>query len=695
MIEQLNNFKCNDFENYLKDCNPSDDEIKEILKKTLSRPEILSIHSKSNRKERDKFLASLCNILDSRGDSVKEIIINKGKLVQISEELFDNISNVIEECEISKLEQATQIWAHLTRVESTISTIYSDIEKSYQQKPKTLLVTPFIRIKTKEGVEYSPDAAIERQVSYLSLTLSLLSYKNNWFKDGKVVLPNRVIPSEEDLFKAGSIELLALSWKQLEDNALRSILFGGDIFRDFGDDVPSDAREHGVKTAYYFSRSESEFEMFDSIACERFRKRSLQNFMEIMSHKGIKPTISNDLISVGKLSERSFISEDEIHACGNLQDVFCTNVFEDDTDYNGLTLRDWIRGYFTLRYLSDQVMSGEKLPIFSFSDMLKSLLDSGLTEVNALTFIELASFGKNSRDLFDCPLIKLEDSNLYLAYHCTVNSSVPNLILSRFSSLESESGKKGYRFEKEVIEVFTKHLSPCKSFKFKRELEEYEYDCVFVLDKRIFVFECKNRSLSWSSAVKAYRTKEYLSKTVKQVNRLKDALIEYPEVIREHFGVDVNSYEVIPVIFNCMPFSWLGKFDDVYISDFSSLSRFAKSSKINIIMTSKDGQVKQSSSKSKQWTGSTPNSDDLIRHLENPIQLRPFLNSRKKVEQWWIANTEVAFVSTDYEVDSEKYKKAEKAMFSPPAPIRNEANKRAKVKRNMIKSSKRKNRNKK
>jgi hypothetical protein len=692
MLKQLNTLDVGPFEEYLRTDEPSDDEILSILDKTLSRPESLIIHKNEQREKRNEFLNRLISLLSDKGESVTNFIINKAQVITVSEDLFDKISKFINDCEISKSEKNIQIWSHLNRVESQFAQIRADIDKNLQKKPKRKIFTPFVELKNEEGVNYSPDAALENQINYLTLTLRLLAYKFKLFQDGKIVLPNKITVSENDIFKAGSIELLARSWKALEECSMRSILFGGEVVRNQGDKVHEDAKNNEVKTSYHFQRAESDFEVFDSISCERVKKKSLQNFIEIISNPKTKSIISPDFKSVGTLSEGSFLNEDEILTCGNLEDIFCTDIYSDETEYNGLTLRDWVRGYFTIRYLSEEVLLGNLLSTFSKQDILNALTGSGVLNKSANTFINLVTFGENSKDLYDCPLIKMEGDDFYLSYYSLVNANVSNLILSIFSSLETESSKKGYKFEEEAVDTITKYLSECKGFKFKRGLKEYEYDAVFILDNRIFILECKNRSLSWFSPVKSYRNKKYLSKTVKQVTRLKNALVEYPEVLLEHFSVDVTKFEIVPVIFNCMPFSWQGRFENVYITDFSSLSRFAKSSSINLVMASAKGLSKKSSKKSKQWAGSKPNSSDLLRHLESPIQLKPYLNTRKANHYWWVANNELAFTVMDYEVDIHKYAKEEKKLFSYSSPPVKKKLIKPKSKKQMVKKSKKKNR---
>ncbi|KAB7661717.1 hypothetical protein [Plesiomonas shigelloides] len=529
-------------------------------------------------------------------------------------------------------------------------------------------------------------------ISYLSLTLSLLAYKYDWYHNGKIVIPSKVETSDDDIFKAGSTELLARTWKELEKSSLSCLLFGGEMHVAKGDDVQSDAKENGVKKHYHFHRDESLFELYDAISSERLKKKSFQNYMEILSTSEVIAKIAADIDDLGMLEKHEFLDENEVLTCSNINNVFCTNILEDKTEYNQLTLSEWIRSYSILCHIAEEVNAGNIPSILDVSLILDKLIRAGVKKEKAEIFIELASFGKSSKDLYDCPLIKMHSGHYLLAYYGLVSADVSNLILSRFSSLEVEVSSKGYKFEDSVNEIVSKHLSKSKSFKFKRGGEEYEYDSVFILDDKIFILECKNRSLSWSNPVKIFRSKKYLSKTAQQVMRLKNALLEHPEVVHEHFDVNVKEYEIIPIILNCMPFSWKGKFEGVYISDLSSLSRFSKSSKINMVIVNREGQSVRQVSKLDQWTGVRPNAHDLIKHFEDPIQLAPYIRSRRRNQTWWISNDEVAFTVTNFDIDAEKYAKEEKSLFSTFPSKTKVKNNKSKNRKKIQKKSKKRNR---
>ncbi|CAK1744509.1 NERD domain-containing protein [Vibrio crassostreae] len=694
MLKELNKFNLKKFSEYLASGSADDDSIIKIIDSTLTRPDIVQIRNNKVRKQRDDFIDNLLSLTSSYSDEVKRLIISKVKIIKVSEELFDKISKFIKQCDISNEPKEIQVWSHIKRVESEFELIHKDLGSylSKPGKPKNKVLSPYTIIENDKGSSFSVDAASEHLIQYLSITLQLLSHEFKMFNSGKVVIPNQGSVSDTNVFQAGSMELLARSWRELEDSCQRSILFGGDVFRCREDEVQKDARENGVKLSYHYERNESDYEMFDAISCERVKKRSLQHYLDILSNPELRKKVTSNIDTVGNLIEQSYLSENEILTCIVLGDIFCVNVLEDQKDYNGLTLAEWIRSYSTFQRISQDVEIGENNNIFSHEYIVELLESVGIPKEKGEIFIDLITFSQGSKDLFDCPLIKMENGGYYFAYYSCSNFSAANVILSRFSSLEAESSDKGFKFESDVIEMVREGVGNCEGFKFKRGLDEYEYDAVFTIDNKLFILECKNRSLSWYNPVKAFRNKKYLYETTEQVLRLKDALISHPEVLQEKLGIDVAEYEIIPVIFNCMPFCWKGTCNNVYVTDYSSFSRLLRSSEINLVMSSNLGQKPQKTSKYKQWIGSKVCGEDIINHLNNPIQIVPYIKSRKRSDHWWVGDNETAFTVMNFEVDVPKYERQEKKFFtSTPSETKRGTKSNRK---SMIKSSKKKNRRK-
>ena len=169
--------------------------------------------------------------------------------------------------------------------------------------------------------------------------------------------------------------------------------------------------------------------------------------------------------------------------------------------------------------------------------MLVATLDRvGLKERAAETFIDQASLRASSRDLFDQPLIRMNDASLLFFAPGILNSDPARVTLSAIGNQGQQLGRKGKAFEQETLRFFKKQGFAAKSFKFKRDGEEFEYDVVVPWDDHIFILECKNRTLSGHNPVAAYYFALEITSAVEQVKRLADALVAHADIVLERTG---------------------------------------------------------------------------------------------------------------------------------------------------------------
>ncbi|MEX9868131.1 nuclease-related domain-containing protein [Providencia huaxiensis] len=621
MIEEFNKYDTVNLEFFFE--NNSQDEIRRVIEKTLTRPDLIIIRNIKNREKRDAFLEELLKFAD--GD-LRDYVESKVRIILFSESIFDNLSRSLEVSDISKESEDIQVWSHIEYFEKSANELYEYYEKNVKFEGKTIK-SGYVTIENND-ININIDATLENHCQYLTMSLLLLAFKYKWFVGNKLIIPNKINISDRNLQDAEKTVAYAMGWKSLLNISERSILFGGDAYYYGAEDMPQTYRENDIHEAYAYEREETDYEVFDSIACERVREGAFQNFMEILSTPEIKDKIIKNFNYDERIGNDKFISEDELLTCHIINQTYCVDVFTDQDEYHGLTLFEWVRGYHSLSYISKEIKNGASGKILTETELTDKLYFLGMDNNKILIFLNLVSFSKNSSDIYDCPLIKMENECFYFSFYSMLNPNISNLIMSRLSSLESDTSDKGYRFEDKVNSYITDNLTDCKSFKFRRGGEEYEYDGVFILDTRIFLLECKNRSLSWGSPVKEYRNMNLLKNAVKQVIRLKNALEAYPEVIKEKFNVNVAEFEVVPVIFNCMPFSWQGKHGEVYISDRSSFYRLISSRNINLLVYHKDGVEKSNNFVFEQWKEESICSDDIINHFESPIQVLPFIKSR-------------------------------------------------------------------
>lgn len=193
-------------------------------------------------------------------------------------------------------------------------------------------------------------------------------------------------------------------------------------------------------------------------------------------------------------------------------------------------------------------------------------------------------------------------------------------------------------------------------FKFKRENEEYEYDAIIVLDDKVFVLECKNTNLSGGSVTKAFKKKMFLIDAANQVIRLADGLKKHQDVFSDKFGLDINNFEIIPVIVNNLPFSLPGKYYGVYVTDYSALSKILHNSHISGIKVRNEYGTLTSTNHPmhKLWENNTLQSSDLIKQFEKPIQLNEFFESTVVKKHTLQISNSVAFGIECLESDIEQ-----------------------------------------
>jgi hypothetical protein len=106
--------------------------------------------------------------------------------------------------------------------------------------------------------------------------------------------------------------------------------------------------------------------------------------------------------------------------------------------------------------------------------------------------------------MYDCPLVKTTSGKLILFAPALMGTNIASVVLSNLGRLRQPLSRKGTAFEAGVREFFAKRGMACRGFKVKRDGEEYEFDAVLVWDSYVFLFECKNRSLSGFDPAQAY-----------------------------------------------------------------------------------------------------------------------------------------------------------------------------------------------
>lgn len=502
-------------------------------------------------------------------------------------------------------------------------------------------------ILTDNGTSISPDSALDKIVSFLTLTLKMFAYEHKLTRSEDIIIPDMIDVDESLVNNASSIFYYSLAWNDLITCTKSCIYFDNDIQIAQPDEIQESLKADGITTAVTFNRTRDDFEYYDTISNERLSRRLSQNFFEAISKFRLEKRLPSDISKWSGSLDAHPITLEEYPSLNSLMEALSSHNSKDIV--LGLSLREWVRGYSVISYLSQ---NAKHKIIYSKKEITSVLRLGGFSELKADIFIKSITFGNDSRDIYDSPLIQTSNSSYLLFTPAYTAPLISNIILSKFSSKQADLSKKGYGFENDMIETLDKHKLVNSHFKFKRGPEEYEYDAVFLLDDKAFVLECKNTTLSGGSLTRAFQKREFIAEAAAQVKRLVDGLVSNAEVFEEQFGKNINDYELVPVVMNNLPFSIPGKIDGVYVTDSSAFNRLIKSRYIDVGIISHDDTYQIGNQKHvlSMWESDTLTATDIINHFENPVQLLDFLENKTMRKHELRVSQDKIFFNAVYEI---------------------------------------------
>lgn len=484
-------------------------------------------------------------------------------------------------------------------------------------------------IQSVNGNTISTDAVLEGLSDTVAMTLIMEAYKNEWFDDETVVLPEFSKTNEEVIFQSGSTQVLALIWRQWQRTEKRRRYLGGDFIISGKGELPPGFPGNVKELIKYVPPEEGlpDREIYDYIANIRLKDRLIQNFVELeveagLSKKGI------GIINGAALPPKQLISGEEAHAGMSLSETLGYSIVDDNERPGGLRLLEWIRGYAVLKELATANKNVDESTanftmIFEEAELIEILQKCGLEGDLSMLFIKNTCLHRSCRDMFDCPLIRLSPSSYILFAPSIININIVMVVLSNLSNRGEVLGRKGAAFEKYIHQFFTKKGMKVFAFKANRNGQEFEYDAVVPWDGHLFIFECKNRSLSGNDPVQSYYFDLEVASQAKQVRRLADALIDYPDIIEQAMGSQYVGLNIIPCVLHSLPYSRIGDIDGVYFTDASSLKRFFEQPYLRIKIPHRIGAATllHRTAVRKFWKKDSPTAEDFIKQLEKPVQI--------------------------------------------------------------------------
>lgn len=219
---------------------------------------------------------------------------------------------------------------------------------------------------------------------------------------------------------------------------------------------------------------------------------------DILTHKN---SLTNNILGISKkFNIKQYIYSEKESVITRIYEYFYTNDLLQI--YKDSSLMSWIDVYFTFYEISlTRLIKRKKAPsliIYSEKKWKKILSNSGIPIKDVNNIFNYLVFSRNSNDLYDSPLIKLD--NFYaLIPSVSLSSDISRSLLSQFGTQEdkhhskSTIRKKGTNFEKHIknlTENITSNLIPNKSVKVP---EDYELDLIFNVGNDVFFVEAKTQ----------------------------------------------------------------------------------------------------------------------------------------------------------------------------------------------------------
>lgn len=485
------------------------------------------------------------------------------------------------------------------------------------------------------GHSVSPDVPIDVDVMTTTMALKMIGHSETWFeKDGQFVLPNRRASSADDRAAVLEILVAAQAWRHWAWIEEETRYFDGTLTEVDPATFPSEYRDSGVRRLLHHVPGAADWHMIDLAANERLLMGMKQQAAQMLFGTKISEN-AGDITDRVELFPRAFVSVEEVHSAHALDKSLSATIASDASNYRGLRLVEWIRGYSVLQELvSNAYEESDNDPARLNIEMHRATLVAllrrlGLSGEKAETFVRLVTFDRRSRDLFDTPLIRIGESSI-LIFGAGLLGAIPaQTTLSRLATLKQSLEARGKAFERAMLDLMLGQGLEAKAIKVKRNRQEYDFDLLVRWDARIFLFECKSRGLSGNNQIASYYDYLQMDSDVKQVKRLVEGLILHPDILADAFGPDANELELVPCVLNVLPMGLPHSIEGIYFTDAVALTRLFHSPAFTASMVGPadaDGtRVMTDVQTHRLWAGASVSGDDLMRQLQSPVQLNLML----------------------------------------------------------------------
>lgn len=612
------------------------DNIAEALRRTGN---LVLEYPSTLEKKRNTILQELRSYLAAgqTDSNVPATVVEALSTIQVAEAGYRKLVDDLSKTSASKLDPTVHVSAAIRRAEDELVQMSAEFEKQISQRHQ---ITLHSSILDDFGYPVDMDAFSESVIGFVSMTLQMEAFRQKWFdREGAIIVPSLPDVTEESVSQVGATFALAAMWRRWRMTEERARMLGRTLRFLNANERPADASPQ--LTTFIADEGQDSSDLLHRIALERVTDKMSQNMLELRAFtQKNRPRIKFPG-GVRALPPLDWISNAEVHGLWGLEQYLAYDVISDQERPGGLRLVEWVRGFSALMLLARDVRASDLTRTRSgWQDYLARF---GLPAAASEILISRLTFGRSSRDLFDHPFIKLGNGRYRLFAPALRSLSIPIVVLSVLSHLSVQLKRKGASFEATVRETFEMAGIKAYAFKAKRGTEEYEYDALVPWGNYLFVIECKNRSLPFGNPIQMRYFDLQTQESINQVHRLMKGLDEHPDILANNLPPEAATMVRVPVIVNCFPYSVSGRLSDVYLYDYSALSRFFENGEIKIKAVSPSKQVNEYDSGIRLWKGENPTPEDLLAQMDEPTQVKTVEDSLERDPRgyqlsldWWV-----------------------------------------------------------
>lgn len=608
------------------------DSLRELLSDASRSGCLIRLHKISPQDEelRSQFikeLRQLCATIGSNeGADYFEFLLRQVNIVELA---LAEIETTLEQDEFSSLAPDIQVWSAVSWTAREMLDVHRQMQTVLDESKDSIgvIIDPLtLRVDKEHG--YGLAAGRIHQLSQtLANTIRMLGHRDPWGIGSSLKLPARVCVSEENMAAAERILRLGDVWQAVLDESKHHRFWGGHfVVRDptSEEKTISPKLEHVIMSEKTELDRRDDVQISEYIALNRMQRKQLSTSQNI-SRSNAKDRIKSPRTSAVQLAPTELVSELEMATLYTLDMVMYFNPMQNHTLFGGLTILEWLRGYCILEesYAGDIPEDSGGIIELDATEFKATLQRGGLTSTKASTFLERVIFQAGRRDLYDAPLLRTSDGQIFFLAALYRGVDVALIISSQLGTQKLNVDEKGKAFEKAVLKMFTDAGLVAKTFKFNLRNTPYDCDVAVLWDGHLFIFECKNYSLPADDAADRLFFWKRQVEALEQVERIAKDLSDHPEIVVANFGQDATWSEIHVVVLNASFLSFPRSRSGTFFYDASALGRFLKEGTLNEIHSHphEGGRIDVSVEVLRLWEGERPAPSDLLREMENPSQV--------------------------------------------------------------------------